>query len=601
MSYLQLMNAPLPDMDKGIISVWFRDIRKGKPPGPKEWPSGLWTPGTNSMVPPDTVGMVGTGEYDQNVFYWDAYGMPISVFGIGLGLLGPAAVCIPTPPPFITNDMHMMLTFGMPKQSYDYYEWQIEEADVIEAVQYIPAVVLGPQWSAPDFPPPYAPWITDRGKFKPLMLKLAGGPTRKTDYVPQSFIGVDKNGYLTICLQTNIRGKDKQIYKGWAFQLDKMHEIWATLSYYDKPAELGLQAGQWVQVPGYWDGYEFEYTDISNEVMGAGPECFIIGGGPTVLDFFTIPPINDGAWHHLLFSFDISGSVSLERPSLPPGTSGALPPPIVSTNCKAWLALDDQNYSGGPLQHRFPMHDGFTLPILPGMGTDIVGFGPVTSATRSTLKLQPNEILPRNCWILPMRGNPKDQLLRFTSTAGIWEQESTQFIQKGDFNFFVWTGLIWPLFHSGNWQGSLDPPRPSTPDPATTFAPPTYNCSGFKIPVAQHPIGIPVTSHHLDHNTGIEMAELQIWAGKTLDTNDVGNRRLFIARNETGAKVPVLPKVAAQRLGRPHVLLHGSSNWKQGRNTGSTGRTTEGEIIPSGQFAHIGGIEKFKPDPKLGR
>lgn len=556
-------------------------------------------------MPPDTVGMIGTGSYDQNVFYWDAYGMPISFMGVSLGLLGAASVCMPTPPPFVTNDMHMMMTFGMPGQSYDYYQWELTEASVIEAVNYIPQLTIGPQWSAPDFPPPYAPYITEQGKFKPAILKTAEGPMRKSGYVPQSFIGVDKNGYLTICLQTNIRGKDKDIYKGWAFQLDKMHEIWATLSYYEAPPHLTLGAGHWVQVGGYWDGYEFEYTDISNEVMGAGPEYFVLGGGPTLLDFLTIPPVNDGEWHHLLFSFDISGSVNLERPSRPPGAGGPMPAPIISTTCRAWIALDDKNYNGGPLQHRFPMHDGISLPLLPGMGTDVVGFGPVTSALRSTLDLEANGILPRNCWILPTRGNPKDQLLRFVSSSGTWNQESTQYISKGDYNFFRWTGNIWPLFHHGDWKGSLDPPRPSTPDPAT-FDHPTYNCSGFKIPIAGYPIGIPASAHHIDHNTGIEMAELQIWIGRTLDTGLETNRRLFIAPDkETNAKKPVPPDIAAKTLGRPHVLLHGNHNWIEGINTGSTGSTDgssdKDKLIPTGRFEPVAGIEKFKPEPELGK
>src|SRR5262245_14098492 len=250
MSYLEMASATLPDMQKGIVSLWFRDIRKAAPPLPTPWPSGLWTPGTDSMLPPDTVGMINSGAYQRNIFYWDAYGMPISVFGISLGLLGPATVCIPSPPPFVTNDMHMMLTFGDPDQTYDYCSWQLQTSGAIDAVHYIPQLITGPQWSAPDWPPPYAPYFVNEGKFKPLTLSL-GSPVSRPDYVPQSFIGVDANGYLTICLQTNTKAE----YKGWAFQLDKITEISATLSYLDDP-DLET-AGTWVHVPGYWDGYEF--------------------------------------------------------------------------------------------------------------------------------------------------------------------------------------------------------------------------------------------------------------------------------------------------------------------------------------------------------
>jgi hypothetical protein len=603
MSYLEMASATLPDMNKGIVSLWFRDIRKGGPPPPATtWPSGLWHPGTDSMVPPDTVGMLKNDPtYAHNVFYWDAYGMPISALGIGLGLLGPATVCMPNPPPFITDDMHMMLTFGNPHQSYDYCQWQLQSPGVIDAVHYLPQVI-GAQWIVPDWPPPYAPYFVNQGKFKPLTLVL-GSPVSRPDYVPQSFIGVDKNGYLTICLQTNTKAD----YKGWAFQLDKMTEITATQSYLDDP-DLET-AGTWIRVPGYWDGYEFEYTDVSNEVMGAGPEFFVIGGGPAAFEFQTIPPVSDGSWHHLLFSFDISGEANLVRPSRPVGTTGGpLPPPIMSTTCQAWLALDDVNYTGTPLQHRFPMHDGFNLPLLPGMGTDIVGFGPVTSSVRANMNLKPNDIMPRNCWIVPMRGNPKDDLVRYVSTAGVWDKESTAYIKKGDYNFFVWTANIWTLYGPGSgqeWQGSLTPPKPSKPDPKTTFDPPTYFCDGFNLPVHGHPIGIPASTHHRDHNTGIEMAELQIWAGRTLDTSVVANRRLFIdfenKESGTGPKVPVSPGVAARMLGEPDILLHGNSNWQKGKNTGSTGVTAGGERILAGQFQPVAGIEKFKPEPALGK
>lgn len=107
----------------------------------------------------------------------------------------------------------------------------------------------------------------------------------------------------------------------------------------------------------------------------------------------------------------------------------------------------------------------------------------------------------------------------------------------------------------------------------------------------------------------VEMAELQIFTGVVLDTEQQLNRRAFIGID--GRPVdPVKgtendPRGPGEKLlgKKPDVLLHGSSNWKTGYNTGATGvRIEADEIIeiPEGQFKPTGGIEKYKPDPKIG-
>lgn len=592
--------APIPDMQKGIISLWFRDARKNEPPAPVEWPSGVWTAGTESMVPPDVFKVIQQPAFAQSIFYWNPYGTYTSGLGITLPIFQGPLVMMPSPPPFVTNEMHMMLTFGNPNQSYDYCAWEVAYPEVIEAVHYVPMLVTGPQWSVKTQPPPYAPWIMAEGKFKPATFVL-GAPTPRPEFVPQSFIGVDKDGYLTICLQTDTRAQ----YKGYAFQLDKITEIRATASYYDIPPGELPDKGHWIKVPGYWDGYEFWHTDVSDRVMGVQPETFVIGGPPgSVFDIITIPKVSDGAWHHLLFSFDISGSVELTLEST---VGEARPPPTVKTACKAWLALDDKNYDGSVLQHRFPMHDGFQLPLLPGMGSDATGFGPVSSYTRDALGLTgSNDILPRSCWIFPIGTNPRDNLLRFASSAGLWQAESTQYINKGDFNWFVWTGSIWTLYGDrGDWKGEVHPPRPTTPEP-TAFDVPTYQCDGFSIPTDGHPIGIPASAYHLAHNTGMEMAELQIWANVTLDTSQTALRRLFVEEKidpVTNEKryTPANPSKAANVLGKPDILLHGTGNWQKGKNTGKAGVDDENKLKAPGQFDPISKIEPFKPEPELGK
>jgi hypothetical protein len=110
----------------------------------------------------------------------------------------------------------------------------------------------------------------------------------------------------------------------------------------------------------------------------------------------------------------------------------------------------------------------------------------------------------------------------------------------------------------------------------------------------------------------IELAELQIFSGVTLDTGVEANRRAFIdykrdengnpIRDEDGKRTlqPVNPKQAEKLLGnKPAVLLHGSTKWQDGKNTGSLGIDADGEEIPSGQFQPTGEIKKYSPDPSI--
>ena len=98
------------------------------------------------------------------------------------------------------------------------------------------------------------------------------------------------------------------------------------------------------------------------------------------------------------------------------------------------------------------------------------------------------------------------------------------------------------------------------------------------------------------------MAELQIFSGVTLDTSIEANRRAFVGYDEEGSSrlKPVDPKQAEDLLGKkPDILLHGSTKWQQGKNTGSLGIDTVGEEIPSGQFTPTGEIKKYTPDPSI--
>lgn len=122
------------------------------------------------------------------------------------------------------------------------------------------------------------------------------------------------------------------------------------------------------------------------------------------------------------------------------------------------------------------------------------------------------------------------------------------------------------------------------------------SCSYDPAPLVGNPVGIPASNEFVDHIRKVEMAELQIFTGITLDTSVTANRRAFVDADGLPAK----PEVAEQKLGRrPAILLHRTANWKVGRNTGTLGQTPEGEIIPSGQFNRQGVVNAYKPDPSL--
>jgi len=578
-------------MSSGIISLWFRDLSVGTAPAADEWPSGRWTQATadTTMLPPDTLELVKTLTPPQ-IFYWNSYGIPLTGV-LGSAFAGPQTVIMPSPPPLAASEMRMVLTFGDVGQTYDYCEWVLEHPSLTNPVIFIPN--FGVIYRVTDWPPPYKPYfkflggnpVGDDGKFVVANMKLKA-PQNKPNMVPQSFIGISKEGYLTICLQTNTKAD----YKGYAFQIDHMTEITATQTIH--------VTGGWSRIPGYWDGFQFWYEDISNKIMGVQPESFVLGG--TNSGEFPIPPrVNDNTWHHLLLSFDISGEVRQKHAAEPFPISGGFVPPVTSTTCKAWYALDDKNYTDASLQHAIKFPNGISSPQLDGMGKNgIFSFGPNASLSRAQLDLGPNDIVPQNVWVRGFWGNPRDGLPRFNSAAGVFKAGLAPVFSEGDFNFLVYSSDLWVLFggpYPGPWFGTIDPPRPTNPDPEKDLDVPTYSCSGFEIPTNGNIIGIPSSEYHLKHNSGVEMAELQIWANKTLDTSDEGLRRLFI--DEHGKAVP--PSVAAEKLGKPDILLHGTNNWKKGKNTGTTGVDSKGVLVPGGQFNPVAKIEKFLPDPQL--
>jgi len=136
---------------------------------------------------------------------------------------------------------------------------------------------------------------------------------------------------------------------------------------------------------------------------------------------------------------------------------------------------------------------------------------------------------------------------------------------------------------------------------STAFGIPTYDYSPSPVPSAGYALGIPAAAELVDRIHPVEMAELQIFTGVTLDTADTAKRRAFI---DADGK-PVNPTDAEALLGKkPDVLLHGSGNWIHGANTGPPTVTDPitGNPIPDPAKAltPTGKIVVYNPGPSLG-
>jgi hypothetical protein len=139
----------------------------------------------------------------------------------------------------------------------------------------------------------------------------------------------------------------------------------------------------------------------------------------------------------------------------------------------------------------------------------------------------------------------------------------------------------------------------------------TYNPKETPVPSGDGPIGLPASARYVESIFKVEMAEFQMWTGLTLDTGEEDNRRAFVDKDgkpvspfQKKEKDPdnnvIKPSGSIELMGRkPDIMLHGSGNWKAGKNTGSSGIDAEDKPIPEGQFTRTGVIKAYKPDPSL--
>ena len=259
--------------------------------------------------------------------------------------------------------------------------------------------------------------------------------------------------------------------------------------------------------------------DITDFVLSGRPETFL--GNSNV-------PVAADVWHHLLISFDISGSVGN-------GSSG----------CRMWMALDDANYTGEGLPSQTVLGSGSNT-IFPASVMSISPDGPPIPVAPS-----------QSGWVV----------------AGQLES-GTLIYRWVDLTI---TGQSIPVtyrFSSGLLKGS--------------------------------PLHVPAPGGAVRQ---VQMAELQIFTGVTLDTGVEANRRAFInsrgepvdplyglekARGIFGPETPnVTPSPPVQLLGKmPDIsLTRMASNWGAGVNLG----TSKVSLKPTGA------IKPVRPDPVVGK
>jgi hypothetical protein len=192
-----------------------------------------------------------------------------------------------------------------------------------------------------------------------------------------------------------------------------------------------------------------------------------------------------------------------------------------------------------------------------------------------------------------------------------------------DVNYDGVTNDMGPFFvtHSGDPNAILTQSSYAVADSVTSYpyncgvAPATCAVPPSVIPAHGAELGIPASPSYVDRIYPVEMAELQVFTGVTLDTSIVANRRAFITAAGTPADPLKKPNPTPPPPGPPPIkgpqellgkeadlLLHGSGNWINGKNTGKViklndiGKPT---AVPAEQLVPTGSIVSYSPDPSL--
>lgn len=119
---------------------------------------------------------------------------------------------------------------------------------------------------------------------------------------------------------------------------------------------------------------------------------------------------------------------------------------------------------------------------------------------------------------------------------------------------------------------------------------PAYSYRPTFLPMNGGSMGFPANVDHVDGVRHVEMGEFQFFTETVADTGDA----TLMGKIITDKGKPAPMSLLAEYLGKePEVKLHGRSNWKAGRNTGTLARTTPEDGIV------IGRVESYSPNPNL--
>lgn len=373
--------------------------------------------------------------------------------------------------------------------------------------------------------------------------------------MPPSFIGVSCNSEGVSGIFVNLQLNNTATGTGLAYNQSNNIET-SDVYYQENYINCVAVAGSFDTVNGFrfpvWpphtpvSGWASIDEDVTDFVVGAKPESFT---GTSDVD------ITPDVWHHLLLSFDIGGTVSND-----------------TSSCRMWMALDDVNYTGTSLPANTPLGQGnimLSRGSYPESGP-IGGIRPPVSDWQNF-----ESALPEPYCSTPYVNGAFNQVRNHLTPPA-----ASNYVQ----------GWIWVQY---SYLGSLNNV--------------TYSFTPKPLPASGHPIGIPATAKFSAFIYPVQLAELQIFTGVTLDTSVEKNRRAFINakgqpvdeaygvakyRGIYGPKTPnVTPSAPIKLLGRrPDVaIVRSARNWMSGFDFNKTSFRPHGKIRP------------VKPDPVLGR
>jgi hypothetical protein len=243
----------------------------------------------------------------------------------------------------------------------------------------------------------------------------------------------------------------------------------------------------------------------------------------------------------------------------------------IVSSLKAWLYVDGKKKTGKEL-HFAPVWNMVKNRIGSSGEEQPHPLNIDLSALEGT-----DKVVPVNA-LVALTGDPR---LQIVTSQTAWEREYRTFLGK-----FLGPKAIIDV---------TDEPR------RFSYATPKYALNDCVIPRAKFTIPAGEVWNDLKWNLNVKIAELFIWTERGEDPG--GFMDLLVKNGE-----PVPPgEELVERLGKPNVKLHYSSNWRKGWNTGSDGiretgqgKDTVEEVNVEGMYSPTGKIARYMPDPKLG-